>query len=114
MSVSLERLVRNQIIFREVNDRIRDVVESVGQLQSDRVDFICECSNRDCIATIELELSEYKTIRSSPRLFVVRPGHEIAAVEDVIETNDRFTLVEKTRAVQSVEDAHTPANEPTS
>jgi hypothetical protein len=64
MSVSLERLVRNQLVFREVNDRIREVV---GHLDiKGPIDFICECSREDCTETLSLTVDEYERVRSSP------------------------------------------------
>jgi hypothetical protein len=36
MSVSLERLVRNQLVFREVNDRIREVTERFDVVRHER------------------------------------------------------------------------------
>ena len=104
MSLSVDRLVRNQILFREVNDRISDVVERFGDLRE--IDFVCECSQSDCVETVQLDLDEYKAIRSSPRLFVICPGHEVLEVENVIDRNERFALVEKTRHVDLVEDSH--------
>ena len=70
MSRQLQRLVRSQILFREVNER---VLESVGSLEGP-LEFLCECSNEDCIETVALHLEEYEAIRSHPNLFVVTAG----------------------------------------
>jgi hypothetical protein len=94
MAVTLERLVRTQILFREVNDRIRDVNEKFGIPEN--ADFVCECSREDCTDAVELDVNEYETIRSNPTLFVIAAGHEALEVENVIETNDRFTVVQRT------------------
>ena len=98
MSVSLERLVRNQFLFREVNERIREVTEGFSIVRS--ADFVCECSRADCRETVELDLDEYEGIRSTPTVFVIARGHEFPEIENVIDTNDRFMLVEKTHAVE--------------
>jgi hypothetical protein len=108
MSVSLDRLVRNQLLFREVNNRI---VEVLDPSRSERVDFICECSHEDCTENIELDLQEYEGIRSGPTLFVVVPGHEIASVERVIDVNDRFAIVEKIKRVDEILEAYTPPDQ---
>jgi hypothetical protein len=107
MSVSIDRLVRNQVIFREVNERIREVAEHFN-FDDSGIDFICECSVDGCSESIELEVDEYKAIRSSPTLFVIVPGHETLKVEVVIETNDRYMLVEKIRKVDLVTESHVP------
>jgi hypothetical protein len=37
----------------------------------------------------------YERIRSKPRRFVVVAGHEVEAVETVVETGDGYAVVEK-------------------
>ena len=91
MSVSLERLARNQVLFREVNERLR---EMVGDSEAP-TEFLCECSNPDCSETIALDLDEYEGVRSSPNLFAVTRGHEIATIERVVGGTDAYKLVEK-------------------
>ena len=108
-AVSIDRLVRNQVIFREVNERIREVAEQFDVKSG--VAFICECSNERCAASIELDLDEYDTIRSSPTLFLIAPGHETLKVENVVETNDRYALVEKIRKVELVTKSYQPIAE---
>jgi hypothetical protein len=91
MSVSLERLARNQVLFREVNERLREIVdESVGPTE-----FLCECSNQDCTEKIALGVEEYEGVRSSSNLFVVARGHEIPTIERVVGESDGYKLVEK-------------------
>lgn len=95
MAASLERLARNQVLFREVNERIREVLDSPDGYP---VDFMCECSRDDCTATIALDRDEYEAVRSNGSLFLVVPGHELLEVERVVDENGRFTLVQKTVA----------------
>jgi hypothetical protein len=60
--------------------------------------------------SVELALAEYKAIRSTPALFVVRPGHEVTATESVVETNQRFTLVEPTHKLHLLGDSDQPSS----
>jgi hypothetical protein len=90
-TLSLDRLARNQVLFREVNERVNEVADDSAV----RAEYVCECSREDCIETIELDREEYEGIRSSPNLFVITPGHEVAELDRVVTENDRFTLVEK-------------------
>ena len=99
MSRQIQRLVRSQILFREVNER---VLESVGSLEGP-LEFLCECSNEDCIETVALHLEEYEAIRSHPNLFVVTAGHEIPEVERVIDQGEGYVLVKKTVGADRVE-----------
>ena len=100
MSVSLERLVRNQLVFREVNDRIHEVTERFDVAHP--IQFICECSREDCTETVSLAAEEYAGVRSSPTLFVIVPGHETFEVEQVVDVNERFMLVEKIKLIDEV------------
>jgi hypothetical protein len=100
MPVSVERLVRNQLVFREVNDRIRELAERFeveGPLE-----FICECSREECTEKVSLAADEYNGVRSSPTLFVIVPGHETLKVERVVDVNERFMLVEKIKLTDEV------------
>ena len=99
MSVSLERLARNQVLFREVNERLREMLDdSVGHTE-----FVCECSNTDCIETVSLEVSEYERVRSQPNQFVIAPGHAILEIDEVVWESDRYDLVRKTTAAEYAE-----------
>jgi len=96
MAASLERLVRSQMVLREVNERIADIfgaTEDVFIGEDSLPEFLCECSNGDCSETLSLSLLEYKGIRSSPNLFVLVPGHETPEVDRVVEAHATFSLV---------------------
>jgi hypothetical protein len=91
MSVSAERLARNQALYREVNERIIELLESPSR----SVDFLCECSNESCTETIPMRIDEYETVRAEPTTFAVVPGHELPAIEKVVATNSTFVVVDK-------------------
>jgi hypothetical protein len=90
MAVSLERFARNQIVFREVNERVRELVDA----WNGPAEFLCECSKEDCTETLTLHPQEYEEVRAHPNLFVILPGHE-TEVERIVLRNGRFTLVAK-------------------
>jgi hypothetical protein len=90
MSESLERLARNQTLFREVNERIEKVAGT-----NEVVEFVCECSDTACVAKVELTLSEYERIRSNSVWFFVQTGHEIPEIERVVSQDDGYAVVEK-------------------
>jgi hypothetical protein len=102
MSQSVHRLVRNQILFREVNERVRETVGSADM----KLDFVCECSNEACIETVTLGLVDYDAIRSRANLFVVTAGHELPEIERIIDQGDGYVLVAKMIGVESVEAAN--------
>lgn len=90
---SRERLTRNQLLFREVNERLQDL--SLRQVQvpwTDRTRYLCECRHDGCLETIDLTPDEYENVRSYPDVVVVCQGHESHG--EVIERTGRFVLVE--------------------
>ena len=88
------RIGRNEVVFREVNERLRELGEGFS-LVSEVAEFVCACGNRACTERIQLPLSEYERVRSDAKWFVIVPGHEILEYERVIEKNDRYMIVEK-------------------
>ena len=98
MPRSVEQLVRSQILFREVNERLRETLDAFDG----PIEFLCECSQEDCIETIPLALEEYERLRAHSNLFVVTPDHETLAVERVVDQGDSYLLVEKTVGVEEV------------
>ena len=96
MAESLQQLARNQALFREVNERIRELAEVSEACPTE---FLCECGRTDCIVTIALDREEYEAIRSSRDSFLIAPGHQTAG-EGIIEENERFARVEKTNRPQ--------------
>jgi hypothetical protein len=86
----------NEILFREVNERVEEITEETHD-QSNRamIFFVCECGNTDCLEKIELTRSEYERIRANPKHFAVLPGHEDPRIARVVENNDRFAVAEK-------------------
>jgi hypothetical protein len=64
-----ERVARNETLFREVNERIKQV---------------------------SLTLAEYEAVRSDGTHFAVVTGHILPDVERVIASNRRYAVVAKT------------------
>ena len=99
MSESLERLARNQALFMEVNERIQylaEVNERIGySAEGATSEFACECSNTECISTIELTVVEYERVRSNPTWFVIKPDHDVAQTERLVSRDDGYAVVEK-------------------
>lgn len=86
------QIARNEALFREVNERLEEVS---GGRSTEMTEYLCECGNADCTEAIALLDEEYERVRSDPLLFAVMPGHEIPDVEEILESNERFSLVRK-------------------
>jgi hypothetical protein len=84
---------RHQSLFREVNERIEELAETF-ELR-DEVPILCECGTADCNQRIVLTRAEYDDLRRIPTHFAVLPGHDIPAVERIVEQSRRFVVVEK-------------------
>jgi hypothetical protein len=78
---SMERITRNDAIFREANEGIRDAAEEhVENRDGDvLVPFICECADPNCTEIVRVTLEQYREVRSQPRLFLNVPGHQASA-----------------------------------
>ena len=88
------RVAENESIFREVNEQvIRALPGAFGA--EDYMQFVCECAQPSCTELIEMTRPQYETVRANGRRFAIRPGHETAGVERVVESNERFEVVEK-------------------
>jgi hypothetical protein len=87
-----ERAARNEALFREVNERIKDVDETsdLGLFE-----FVCECADLSCAQQITMTLGEYESVRSQPDQFLVRKDHAVGDVEVVVEERPNYRVVAK-------------------
>jgi hypothetical protein len=94
MSSRETRLALNESLFREANERLEDRVHLyVGG--EERFGILCECADLDCRQRITVGQDEYARARSDAAQFVVKPGHTIDDVEEVVFRTDRFEIVRK-------------------
>jgi hypothetical protein len=89
-----ERIGRNEAVFREVNERLKELGEGFSMV-SELADFVCECGSASCAAPIRMTLAEYERVRAEPELFFILPGHENENVETVVEHNEDYDIVRK-------------------
>jgi hypothetical protein len=94
---SLEaRLARNEVMFRAINERIRELAMRFEHLAEEELAFICECADETCVERVSLKTSQYDDLRAIPARFVVAPGHEATPlVERVIFRSADFVIVRK-------------------
>ena len=94
-----DRIARNEVLHREVNERIRQVEDTLtakGVVDPlDVGEYFCECGLDECSEKVEVRLEEYEEVRSHPARFFVMPDHVIADVETVVAHRERFVVVEK-------------------
>lgn len=83
---------RNQVLIREVNERIEQL--AMGSDVGGHESYICECGNPQCTEPIELTRAEYEAVRKHANRFAVLPDHENPATETVVEQRGRYSVVE--------------------
>ena len=89
----VEKLARNQVVFREMNERIAELTGLINETGINL--FICECSDPACAESLEISAGEYEAVRADGARFVVMSGHQLPEVECVVDGNGRFLVVEK-------------------
>lgn len=102
-----QRLASNEILFREVNERIEHAAGTL--VRDDHVfEFLCECSNLDCTLRLPLTLRVYETARREPTTFIVAPGHDLPEIEQVVARGDGYQVVRKQGGAAELVTANDP------
>ncbi len=91
------RVSHNEALFRLVNEQIESVNEAFSKTTS-VFTIVCECGDLTCMEQVTVSHAVYEKTRDDSTHFIIKPGHQVADVEDVIETCDEFAIVEKTPA----------------
>ncbi|HZO34208.1 MAG TPA: hypothetical protein VFB17_03930 [Gaiellaceae bacterium] len=100
---------RHQLVLREVNERISELVGNRNEIGVSL--FVCECSDPSCTDAVEISAAEYARIRADKSCFVVLPGHERPDSERVVENTGHFVVVanrELEEAQASIREEPTP------
>ena len=96
MGAREDQIARNEALFRNVNERVRDLAASfASEAEPEPVAFVCECGSSVCAATIVLTVGEYEQVRSDPAQFMVVSGHETPDVEVVVARHEGYDVVRK-------------------
>jgi len=82
------RLAENEAYWRRVNEL--DPPDP-GVMNA----IFCECGKLECVDRVPMTAAEYRTARARSTTFIVKPGHELLEIERVVETTDRYLLVDK-------------------
>jgi hypothetical protein len=89
-----ERMVKNEALFRQVNERLKEIGESFS-LVAEHAEFVCECADASCTARISMSLEEYERIRAKPAHFFMVRGHQRPEIEDVVEEHEHYVVTKK-------------------
>ena len=102
-----ERLARNEVFFRSLNERIADAVDA-HSADGHVYDFVCECSNPTCLERVHLTAADYEAVRADPKTFVLAPGHDRESIEKIVQPGFDHVIVEKLGAAGAVAAASDP------
>src|SRR4051794_28373002 len=94
-----ERLARNEVAFRALNERAKDVTDELafdGVVDMpDVIECVCECADPDCTARVRVRRADYELARGGPAQFIVAPGHDVPDIERPVFEGEGFLIVEK-------------------
>ena len=96
--VSSAAVAELKALFRVVNEEIERVHETLG---AERPEFLCECGRDDCSARVAMSIDEYEHVRTVATRFAVSPGHVWPGYERVVESNERYAVVETKAGIVS-------------
>lgn len=94
-SMRASRAEKNEQAFKSYNERRAAFEDKSGVPPDEPVPFVCECDDPACSQAIQLPLAEYEHAVEPIARFIVVPGHEDLAIEDVVEEHDAYFVVSK-------------------
>ena len=87
--------MKNELAARAYNNR-RLGFELDDDIDEDEdVPFLCECGDEGCAEAMEMTPEDFMSVHSAPNRFAVLHAHVLGDVEWVVETCDRYWVVEK-------------------
>jgi hypothetical protein len=85
------RRAKNEALFREINERLKDLNDDFGTSE-----WLCECSDLECVGRIVMTDDEYEDVRRHGAHFALLAGHEQIDLERIVESHDGYVVAEKT------------------
>lgn len=93
-SQSSEERFKRRAAAAEINGRqVNEAIEP--RRDGGKAVFVCECGHLGCNETVEISIVEYESVRTDFDRFLVLPGHEIDAVDKVVEHRGHYLVVVK-------------------
>jgi hypothetical protein len=106
MTASAERRAQNEALFRDLNERVREIDERLEPngmgTPATELEFLCECSDIECAKRFVMSRPEYETVRQNASLFLVIPEHVDEKIEEVVEVRPGYVIVSKNGKAEQV------------
>lgn len=88
------RIGHNEALYRQVNERIQDI-HDVFEPLTEQFSIVCECGDLTCMQQTTVSREAYERARGNPSQFIVVCGHEVSDVEEVVQREQGYQIVEK-------------------
>lgn len=105
MDERLERIAKNETVFRAANREIKHAEKEAGGGADKIIEVLCECGREECSGLIALTVAEYEAVHSQDDRFVVLRGHESAEIERVVEDRAGYLVVDKFGEAEEIAEA---------
>jgi hypothetical protein len=83
---------RKRLLFREVNERIREVQDSFGV--TDEYELLCECAQTGCLSRVVVPAAVFEEAAARTQEFVVALEH-LADSDRVVSTGPAYAVVQR-------------------
>lgn len=90
------RVAANEARFRALNERqTAAAAEFHGADDQRELEIVCECAISECDDMVPIDAEEYRRVRGHATWFIIRPDHLIPQVEQLVEQETAYWIVEK-------------------
>jgi hypothetical protein len=89
------RKTANELVFREVNERIEGLQQRYAITDREPLQIVCECDRLECALVLTVAIDAYERVRADGRCFFVAVGHEDTSVEDIMDSGGDYLVVRK-------------------
>jgi hypothetical protein len=102
----VRKRAQNEVALRAVNEEISAIIDGHGA-DLPAAPFVCECGDVECRRLINVPVSTYREVRKSPRRFLYDLVHEGETDDEtsMVETHDRFLVIEKSGVAGEIAEA---------
>ena len=95
MDPRLERIAKNEAVFRAANLEIERAEQDAGPAADGMLEVICECGRDTCDGVVTLTVAEYRDVHSQEDRFLVMRGHQNDEIERVVQDRGAYLVVDK-------------------
>jgi hypothetical protein len=108
MDPRLERIAKNEAVFRESNREIERAEREHGAAADGVLEVLCECGQDSCSGMITLTAAEYNRVHTQKDRFVVLQGHQNDQIERVVDDRGAYLVVDKVGEAEEIVEDQAP------